>query len=326
MKRTLFYLFVLLAMTPFAQSIQQLTEEILVRKQGMVCLKTNIELEYKNDLYNDSLWIPEIESEYVFNTMNKTPPVAYYQKNVYQLPSGNQLRIDIMMDSIILLKEKRGYKTVRMGEVRIDTTLFLTYENAFFADNYGEDSVVIDTFYRVIPIGQWITDIDDVTCESGMFKNGKKDGVWKVISQVGTTVCLDAAVKEQVYSSGQLLDEKITGYIQPTDKDLIIRFLPNEWYNTRCFNFEEERNYFYGFKKTLDKIGGRVSWLDHLDINEDGSYIEKSYHWCGSCQQKPIESIWYLTNGNELVLDGYKYYIAYISETELLLEICIDSE
>lgn len=310
----------------FSQSIQGLINEILVDKSGYLQLKTNVDLEYSFDMYNDSLWIPTLESDVVFNLSGNSHTSRYYRKDIYQLPSGNRLRIDVILDTIILLEERIGNKIVRAGEVRIDTTNFITYKLPNAVNIHGDDSLVVDTFYMVIPVNYWYSDVDGLRVESGTFKNGQKDDVWEVSLWLGADQCLETVIEEQLFDKGKLVSLKTIGHLKPTDKIFVNRLLTKEWLGTRCFDFEADGSYFYGFKTTRESVGPKVSLLDYLNISEDGTYTEKSYHWCGTCSRKSIESKWYLEDNNELFLNGYQYFIEYISETELLLEVCPNSE
>lgn len=312
MKLTFLFSVILLNGILYSQSVYDFTNQFLVDKDGRVHLKYNVDLEYAMN-FDDTSYIRMENRDFVFNFQSETPKI-YYEKAIYKFSEEKQIRVDIILDTIILLEETFNNEVIRIGKVKKDT-IYSTY-NITVSNAYGEDSLVTDTMFHLIPIDYWMNDLDGIRYEKGTYKNGKKDGLWK--TNLWNSYCIGATLIEQQFENGKLITEKTIGYYKPEKLFLLNMLLNKEWHATRC-EFSLNDRLFFDFK-TTKTTKRSPTHLDYLYIDKNGTYVEKSYHWCGSCQRKPIESTWSIQQDGKLLLGEYPFYVEYISETELLLE------
>ncbi len=306
----------------YSQSVYELTDQFLVDRYGAVHLKHNIELEYSQysrypeySRDTNAFYIETEDWDLVHNHPSGIPK-RYYEKSVFKFSEEKKIRVDVIMDTIILLEESFKEEIIRKGKVKIDSTTYSTYK-VVFTNSYGEDSLGVDTFFHVIPIDYWFSDLDGVVHEFGTFKNGKKDGLWQTKLILGISHCLEAVLTEQQFDNGKLITEKTIGYHKPNET-LIKSLIVKEWFGTGRW-LSGQAPLIFSFKTTNQKCGNRYGQFDYLLVNTT-TFIEKGSYRCGIGVPKPISGKWSINSEGKLLLDEYLFSVEYISETELLLK------
>lgn len=312
MKLTFLFSVVLLNGFLYSQSVYDFTNQFLVDKGGRVHLKYNVDLEYAMN-FDDTSYIRMESRDFVFNFQSETPKI-YYEKAIYKFSEEKQIRVDIIMDTIILLEETFNNEVIRIGKVKKDT-IYSTY-NITVSNAYGEDSLVTDTMFHLIPIDYWMNDLDGIRHEKGRYEKGKKDGLWKTNLWLGQLHCISATLIEQQFENGKLITDKTIGYYRPTS-EIIKKFIVKEWFGTGRYLTESEP-FIISFNTTKNKCGTRYGQFNYLRFDSK-TFAEKGYYSCFG-NPPPLSGKWYIDSDTRLILGEYPFYVEYISETELLLE------
>jgi len=281
---------------------------------------------------NDSIKYETLEYNDIYSPYN---PITKFQKQFskhrkYKLENGQKISLDIYNDTIILYKEFVKYKNddsdslISIGELKINKKKYYLIETNL-ANNNGEDSLVTDTVFQLIPFGFWSSNVDFKTFEIGSFESGCKTGSWFLINSEYSSRFKSTYLKKFEYQNDSLKNEKTI------DKSKNLSELENniygEWFNigltqtdiSFCKQYKCSL-FFTRDSSEYNRSGAEV--YDYLNIKKNKELVTKISRTCGvgvDTTKENKSKKWFVNKKGELILEGRIWKIEYLSDKEMII-------
>jgi hypothetical protein len=281
---------------------------------------------------NDSIKYEVLEYNDIYSPYN---PITKFQKQFskhrkYKLENGQKVSLDIYNDTIILFKEfvkskiYEGDSLISSGELKINKRKFELKEMNL-ANNEGEDSLVIDTLFQLIPFGFWSINVDFKTFEIGSFENGLKTGSWYLINSEYSSRFKSTYLKKIEYQNDILINELT---IDKSNKLIELeKNISGEWFNIgltptdisfckqyKCSLFFTRDNSEY--KRSSTDV------YDYLNLKKNKELVTKISRNCyvGQDITKEIKpEKWSVNKKGELILNDRIWKIEYLSDKVMII-------
>lgn len=281
---------------------------------------------------NDSIEYEILEYKDVYSPYN---PITKFQKQYskhrkYQLKNGQKISLDIYNDSIILFKEfvkssnDDSDSLISIGELKINKKKYQLIETNL-ANISGEDSLVTDSVFQLIPFGFWSLNVDFKTFEIGNYEKGVKTGSWFLINSEYSSRFKSTYLKKIEYQNDSLKNE--TKIDKSKDLFVLEKNICGEWYNIGLtqtdISFCRQYKCSLFFTRDSSKYNRRAAGVyDYLNIKKNKELTTKISRTCSvgpdtTKENKPKK--WFVNKKGELILEGRIWKIEYLSDKEMII-------
>ena len=281
----------------------------------------NYPIKYETLEYND-----------IYSPYN---PLTKFQKQFskhrkYKLENGQKISLDIYNDTTILFKEfvkstnDESDSLITIGELKINKKKYDLIETNL-ANKNGEDSVVIDTIFQLIPYGFWHLNVDFKTFEIGSFERGYKTGNWFLINSEYSSRFKPTYLKKFEYQNDSLKNEKTID--QSKNISELEKNIYGEWFSIGLT--QEDISFCKQYKCSLfftrdstEHSRRPADVYNYLNIKKNKELLTKISRSCGvgvDLKKEKKAEKWSINKNGELILDDRIWKIEYLSDKEMII-------
>lgn len=238
-------------------------------------------------------------------------PYRFYSLHeIYQLPNGNTLNLNVYRDSLVYASEmdSSGY-FVQGGEMKVDYSQSI-HEKYTCTNQYGEDSICFHIYYPLIKHGVWSKEIQ----QHAMYLNATYYQGKIVNKEVLIMGHQQIRIPDSLYTYNDQTNEFLFKLNNQATKRI-----EGQWYHNSYFVYNPSFMILSRDKNTIKPTRGNT----HSFFNPSGEYIGKRSTTCGVGVGKDYYNptgTWKLNQDNKLEFLECTWIILYLDEETLVLK------
>lgn len=259
-----------------------------------------------------------------------TKKEEFFQSRIkYQFKNGQIISLDNFSDSIFLFREyvksfdQENDSLISSGRLKTSTREYKTFLIDLL-DVDGNDSLVMDTIFSLVPDGFWSLNIDNRLIEVGEYVDGQKEGEWHTIIAEYRDWVNPPIVRTTSYKSDSII--QIIEIDKSKDRNFVKENLIGKWYNEgmdrknfdKCYEGGKCNDFYVKNRSDVrmtSRLRGYYNNFSLLD-EETMEYILGSS--CGTGLSLE-QSKWSFNKNGQLILNEVTWNIEYFTEDRLII-------
>lgn len=254
----------------------------------------------------------EVDSS-LSEVFEKTDIGFYFWKETYYVDSKNKVEVTNLLDSVIVYEHFYNDFLKAKGELLESKT---NYQLIPLFSEDGEKQLGLDTIYSLVPKGYWEFYENEYKKETGVFKNGLKEGDWFTIVNKSPFPKEVTYLKKKTYKNDSLINIKERDSFNESQLKKIIT---NRWYFYFLpSNVNDSSQIYFLSKRPFE---GNYRNKSYIEFMSDNVYSKKLMLSCGSSLKKNTQKgTWSINNNSTILIDDEEVEVIFINEKYLILK------